>query len=86
MKGLHLLKRIKHWCIALFYALLNIRSLLKTKPKIAPTEVAMKRLDTCINCPRLDIVVNQCLECYCFIGFKVRFLDEKCPLGKWENS
>lgn len=28
-------------------------------------------------------VRGQCLQCECFIKYKVKFLNEKCPLGEW---
>ncbi len=42
-----------------------------------------KRLSVCLQCDRMDKKNNRCLECGCFLKYKITLVDEKCPLGKW---
>lgn len=47
-------------------------------------EIAIKRMETCINCDRLK-PDNRCGICGCFMVAKVRSLKSTCPLDKWED-
>ena len=55
------------------------------KLKVAKA-VETARLNVCNSCPRLDLTYRQCLECTCFVDWKVPFATEQCPLGKWKTE
>lgn len=44
---------------------------------------AGERLAICLECPELIKVVNQCKKCGCFMEWKTKLKEAKCPLGKW---
>ena len=52
---------------------------------LAPKELAKKRLKVCSQCPRLFKPTYTCKECGCFMKFKTKILNVKCPLGKWDE-
>lgn len=82
------IKTFNHWAYGLWMAFSNIPSFLKAMylSKPASFEISSDRLTTCYGCDRLDLITNQCKECWCFIRLKVQWLDESCPLGKWPNT
>lgn len=47
-----------------------------------PAEVANSRLNICKGCEKFT-KTRQCSECLCFLDFKTKVKQEKCPLGKW---
>ena len=58
-----------------------LKAALKYKP--APMNISTNRLSICYGCDKLDLINNQCTECWCFIRLKAQWLGESCPLGKW---
>ena len=46
-------------------------------------EKAKERLGICMKCPELIKATKQCGSCLCFVSYKVLYLQEKCPIGKW---
>lgn len=44
------------------------------------------RLETCMSCPKLLTLTNQCGECLCFVKLKTKLKQESCPLLKWEAT
>jgi hypothetical protein len=78
-----------HWLKGLFKAFINFHKFLLAvlSPKEASEELAFARLKICNVCDKLDPITRQCLggrdPCYCFVGLKVRFSEQTCPLGKW---
>lgn len=49
------------------------------------TNTEIERKEICKACPKL-MVTRQCGECLCFIDFKTKLKQEKCPLGKWDKE
>lgn len=49
-----------------------------------PEEVAKSRLDTCNGCDKL-LSTGNCSVCFCYVKFKTKVRQEKCPLGKWDS-
>lgn len=47
-------------------------------------DVAEKRFDICISCPKLIKLTSQCKECGCIMNAKVKLPNASCPLGKWD--
>jgi hypothetical protein len=43
------------------------------------------RLGVCNDCDKLT-KTRQCAECLCFVDFKTKYKQEKCPLSKWEAT
>ena len=75
----------KHWSHSFLMAFIHAPHFLKAAflAKPVPLEVALHRLAICYECEKLDLITNQCKECWCFIHLKVRWLDESCPLNRW---
>jgi hypothetical protein len=49
-------------------------------------EVATERIKICHLCEEFDAMQNRCKNCGCFLPPKVKFVTEKCPLGKWPEE
>ena len=45
--------------------------------------VAKHRIEICAKCPHLRPKVHQCKKCGCIMPAKVRFMNQRCPVGKW---
>lgn len=63
----------------------RINSLLKALIhwKEAPQELRLERLLRCFSCENLDLKNDVCRVCGCFVHYKTRSTNEKCPLGYW---
>ena len=42
-----------------------------------------ERKKLCKSCENYFIPTGQCKKCLCFIALKIKFKNEKCPIGKW---
>jgi len=73
------------WLITVAKALIKspvfVWAWIRSKP--VSFEVASARLAICNNCDELDLITRQCKKCWCFVGLKVRWQYEKCPLNRW---
>lgn len=47
------------------------------------TELAKQRTAICEQCPLFDKAARRCRECGCFVDEKVKYQNEKCPVGRW---
>ena len=47
-------------------------------------DVINERWTICQACPELTDA-NRCKECGCFMAFKIRVSNAKCPVGKWDK-
>lgn len=55
-------------------------------PKVPPeeTEKREKLCGDCTECQKDENgVPYKCTKCGCFLYWKIRFQNQKCPLGKW---
>jgi hypothetical protein len=57
--------------------------LLNPATKYIDKETATARMKTCLDCPELISLTQQCKKCGCFMNMKTKFEASKCPLGKW---
>lgn len=55
----------------------------KVKDNLVEPEVAKKRIEICIACPKLIQITKTCKECGCFMGAKTKLKNVECPLNKW---
>lgn len=46
-------------------------------------EIFDKRIETCLKCPELIKITNQCKKCGCFMNAKAKLEKAVCPLKKW---
>jgi len=46
-------------------------------------DTAKKRMDICLDCPKLIRITHQCRECGCLMNIKTNLLHASCPLSKW---
>ena len=46
-------------------------------------EVAQARFDICKKCDKLNTDTFTCKECSCYMKWKVKLANTKCPLEKW---
>lgn len=51
----------------------------------SPPEVALSRLQICIECDARIPESNRCQDCGCPVNDKAADIDEKCPRGKWPD-
>ena len=79
---MRLFKWLRGLAMAVVHASGFLKALLNAKP--SPLETALHRLETCYGCDRLELTTRQCMQCWCFVSLKVRWLDESCPEGKWK--
>lgn len=56
------------------------------RAKPVSLEVASYRLRLCCDCEELELFTRQCRKCWCFVGLKVQWKAEKCPIGKWDRD
>lgn len=55
----------------------------------SPVSLQKKRLNICNSCtdengkPMKIKITGQCRDCWCILSDKVKYIDEKCRLGKW---
>jgi hypothetical protein len=49
---------------------------------LLPVEIQQARMAVCESCPELTNL-TRCKKCGCFMTFKVKIQNAKCPLGKW---
>lgn len=59
-------------------------NLMDGKDITVPEEEFQRRMVICRKCPRFKPDTAQCLECGCFLNFKAKLNDMKCPLDKWK--
>lgn len=52
---------------------------------VASKETQQERLSICRQCNRFDKHRDKCLECGCYLQYKVKITIFKCPLKKWPN-
>ena len=57
--------------------------LMKPDAPSASEENYNDRLSICKGCPELIKTTKQCKKCGCFMPFKARLQEAKCPIGKW---
>jgi hypothetical protein len=78
---------IWHWIINLSKAFIRLPIFIWAWLKAEPVtiDVALHRIALCHDCEKLDLITRQCTKCWCFVSRKVRWKDEKCPLGKWKE-
>jgi hypothetical protein len=55
----------------------------RVQGQLAPTDVAKKRIEICVECPSLIKLTKTCKECGCFMTAKTKLLNVECPLNKW---
>lgn len=48
-----------------------------------PEEVAKERLDICMQCPNRVKATGTCDICKCYLKYKTKVKQEKCPIDKW---
>ena len=53
------------------------------QPVFSEEELVQARMKVCMGCPRRKSTGNECLECGCPIGRKIKLATESCPQGKW---
>lgn len=56
---------------------------LSPKTEYAESDLARKRLETCLGCEKLIQLTKQCSECLCFMQYKTKLAEAECPLHKW---
>jgi hypothetical protein len=59
----------------------NVGSWAKSGFQITPSEILIKRIETCKSCEYLK--KQFCSKCGCIIAIKSRMATAKCPDGKW---
>jgi hypothetical protein len=52
------------------------------KPKLSE-EFQKERMDICLGCEHLIKLTHQCKRCGCFMEFKTKLAEARCPIGKW---
>ena len=52
-----------------------------TNGKLAPVELANRRLRICNACPHLLKKTQNCKKCACFVDVKLKYLDQRCKLN-----
>ena len=72
----------------------SLKAFLKGKHVIVPQEVAQKRWNECLQCPKLmydetnpdtNRKDGRCTECGCFMNVKCHYATAECPIGKWKK-
>jgi len=72
----------------------SLKAFLKGKHVICPQEVAQKRWEICLDCPKLiydetnpdtNKKDGRCTECGCFMNVKAHYATAECPIGKWKK-
>ena len=70
----------------------SLKAWIKGSQVIAPQDIAQKRWDICIECPKLlydetnpdtGKKDGRCIECGCFMNVKVHYAVAECPIDKW---
>ena len=70
----------------------SLKAWMKGEHVIAPQEIAQKRWDECLRCPKLmfdetnpdtNKKDGRCVECGCFMNVKCHYATAECPIGKW---
>tara|TARA_Y100001938_G_scaffold91213_1_gene125125 strand:- start:542 stop:907 length:366 start_codon:yes stop_codon:yes gene_type:complete len=59
------------------------KDLLDGKEVLAKKNITEKRLEVCLDCPKLMKDEGRCSLCGCYIKAKARMMQESCPIGKW---
>lgn len=49
---------------------------------LADKKIKEHRIQVCRKCENLNSL-EQCDVCHCFMPVKAKFIETKCPLGKW---
>jgi hypothetical protein len=82
------IRACKHWLSNLYNAVKHFPRFLTAfyYSKPASLESMDSRLRICYACDDLDLITEQCTECWCFIRLKIRWKDESCPKGKWASE
>ena len=72
----------------------SLKAFLKGKHIICPQEIAQKRWEICLDCPKLmydetnpdtNKKDGRCVECGCFMNVKAHYATAECPIGKWKK-
>ena len=73
----------------------SLKAWIKGSQVIAPQDIAQKRWDICIECPKLlydetnpdtGKKDGRCIECGCFMNVKVHYAVAECPIDKWKKD
>jgi hypothetical protein len=71
------------------YIFLYIKNIINNKIKIVSPKIQMNRIKICSNCEHVRLkktMYKRCSKCGCFLNAKSKLLNQKCPIGKWENG
>lgn len=72
--------------------MVNMPSMLKvflgqfgdTTLETASEEIQNSRIEICKNCEYYFAPTTTCKKCGCFMMIKVKLLNAKCPMDKWQ--
>jgi len=73
------------WLRAIILAIWNSPNYIKAIlfSKKVPFQIALTRLKICNLCPNLNPITRQCEKCFCFVGEKVKYESQSCPIKNW---
>ena len=58
-------------------------AIVRGKEVFSEEELAKARIKSCMGCEYWNRKPNRCSQCGCFLGVKVKLLEEHCPINKW---
>ncbi len=73
----------KEWLASLDVESL-IEEQLSLETNLANENTVAKRRAFCSKCKELS--QHTCIQCGCFVEFRIHLKEKSCPLGKWEKE
>ena len=58
---------------------------IKSRFVLHDEDVIQERRDYCFNCEHFFKPTKSCKKCGCFVLAKIKFKNQKCPVGKWDR-